>query len=56
MGGFLLSVCDDYTLKPTAAEGRLIPLSYAIVISTDRRVYREFFLDLLREFLIGRGE
>jgi diguanylate cyclase (GGDEF)-like protein len=30
-------------------------LSYAIVISADRRVYREFFLDFLREFLIGRG-
>ena len=30
-------------------------MSYAIVISADRRVYREFFLDFLREFLIGRG-
>jgi len=48
-------LCGDYTLKPVLLESGLIPLSYAIVISADRRVYREFFLDLLRESLIGRG-
>ena len=57
--GFLHILCGDYTLKPVLLESGLfqclIPLSYAIVISADRRVYREFFLDLLREFLIGRG-
>jgi hypothetical protein len=28
-------------------------LSYAIVIGTDPRIYREFFLDFPKEFLIG---
>ncbi len=49
-------LCEDYTPKYTVAEGRLIPMSYSIVIGGRPGGYRGFFPSSLRESPMGPVE